>query len=100
MRALVEANYGVWLDDDEGLLPPWPEPRERDPESAIEWRQPRLRLLQIIGGEPLAKGEPDDHLFAVTAEECGNTSHEECLEMEWGLHGDRDIGGLGAAIRV
>jgi hypothetical protein len=34
------------------------------------------------------------------AEEGRNASHDECQEMEWGLHGDRDIGGFEAAIRV
>jgi hypothetical protein len=39
-------------------------------------------------------------LLAVAAKEGGNASHDECQEMEWGLHGDRDIGGLRAAIRA
>jgi len=36
----------------------------------------------------------------VAAKECGNASHEECQKMECSMHGDRDIGGVGAAIRV
>ena len=41
----------------------------------------------------LARGEFDDHLLAVAAEECGNASHSECQEMEWSLHGNRDLWG-------
>jgi hypothetical protein len=96
----VPSHYGVWLHDDEGLLPPRPEPRERDPECAIEWLEPRLRFLLIVGGKLLAKGEFDDHLLAVAAKESRNASHDERQEMEWSLQGGRDTGGVGAAIRV
>jgi hypothetical protein len=46
------------------------------------------------------KGKLDNRLLAVATEESWNASHDECQEMEWGLHGDRDIGEFGAAIRV
>ena len=96
----MPSHHGVWLDDDPGLLPSRPERGECDPEGAIEWRQPRLRLLLIVSGKLLAKGELDDDLLAVAAKEGQNTSHDECQEVEWVLHGDRDSGGFGAAIRV
>ncbi len=54
----------------------------------------------IVGGKLLAQGERDNHLLAVATEEGRDASHDECQEVEWGLHGDRDIGGFGAAIRV
>jgi hypothetical protein len=69
-------------------------------EEAIEWGQPRLRLLLIVAGKLLPEGELDDHLLAVAAKESRNASHDECQEMERGLHGDRDVGGPEAAIRV
>ncbi|MCP5070201.1 MAG: hypothetical protein GY946_26840 [bacterium] len=72
----------------------------RASECAIERLEPRLRFLLIVGGKLLAKGEFDDHLLAVAAKESRNASHDERQEMEWSLHGDCDIGGLWAAIRV
>ncbi len=53
------------------------------------------RQWQVAG-----EGELDDHLLAVAGKEGQNTSHDECQEVEWVLHGDRDSGGFEAAIRV
>jgi len=78
----MPSHHRVRLDDDEGFLPPRPEPGERHSEGAIEWSQPRLRFQSIVGGKLLAKSELDDYLLAVAAKKCGNASHDECREME------------------
>ena len=96
----VPSHHRVRLDNDEGMLPPWPEPGERDPECAIERGQPGLRFHLIVGGKLLAKGEFDDDLLSVAAKESRNALHDERQEMEWSLHGDRDIGEFRALIRV
>jgi len=54
----------------------------------------------IVGGKLLAQGKLNDHLLAAIAKKRWNAPHDECQEMEWGLHGDRDTEGLGAEIRV
>lgn len=78
----VPSHHRVRLDDDEDLLPPRPDPGERDPECAIEWGEPRLLFLLIVGGKLLAKGKLDDRLLAVATKESWNASHDECKEME------------------
>ena len=53
----VPPHDGVGLDDDQVLLPPWPEAAKRDPEEPIRQTHPRSRSLGLADGELLAKGE-------------------------------------------
>jgi hypothetical protein len=50
----MPADYRLWLDDHQYLLPARPEPAKRDPEGAIEAAEPRLGSRLSVDGELLA----------------------------------------------
>lgn len=57
-KALSVPTYDrLRLDDQQGLLPPWPEPAERDPEESIHQTHHRSRSLGREDRELLAKRE-------------------------------------------
>src|SRR4030095_14804945 len=61
----VPADHGLWLDDDESVLPSRPEPREGDPEGAIQPRETwqwssrsTFRASRVLSNLPLPTVRP------------------------------------------
>ena len=58
----MPADDRLGLDDDQDGLPTRPQPGERDPEGAIEGREPRPPLLLDVDRELLPERELDERL--------------------------------------
>jgi hypothetical protein len=65
----MPANHGLRANNDQGLSPSRPKPRQRDPERAIERRESRPAVLLGIGCELLTEGKLDNRLLLATPEE-------------------------------
>jgi hypothetical protein len=65
----MPSDYGLRANDHEVVLPARPEPRERDPEPAIERGKPGTLAILSIDRELLAQGKLDDGLILTTSEE-------------------------------
>ncbi|MGB7474568.1 MAG: hypothetical protein WBM26_00030, partial [Polyangiales bacterium] len=53
----MPADHGLGLHDEEGVLPVWPQTRQRDPECAVSLGQFRAFGLALHNGELLSQGE-------------------------------------------
>ena len=69
------------------LLPPWPEPGERNPERAIERREPGARPASSVDRELLSKGQLDHNLICVASEWRAKTVQKTSEEAGENLHG-------------
>jgi hypothetical protein len=64
----VPADDRLRLNEDQDASPPGPEPREGDPESPVERREPWPRMPLDVDGELLAQRELDESLFLSASE--------------------------------
>jgi hypothetical protein len=78
------------LDDDQNAPPARPEPRECDPEGAIERGQSRSRPPLHVDGELLPQGQLDNGLLPATPEERDETSGDRRQELEQRSHAGRN----------
>jgi hypothetical protein len=86
----MPTNHSARLDDDEGLFPARPEPGQRDPEGAVQRREPGLRSLLGVGRELLAQGKLDDRLRLAPSEEGEDRAKKRRCEIEQSPHGAAD----------
>jgi len=82
----VPANHRVWLDDHQGVSPARPEPEQRNPEGAVQRREPGLRSGLSVRCELLAQSKLDDRLLISTSEEGGAAAKKCRNEEEEGSH--------------
>ncbi len=52
----MPTHYRIWLNDDEGCCPPWPDLAKKYPEQAIELCQPGPWVFFFEGGGPADEG--------------------------------------------
>jgi hypothetical protein len=53
----MPADHGLGLHEEEGVLPVWPQARQRDPECTIRFRQLGAFGLTLQNGQLLSQGE-------------------------------------------
>ena len=78
----MPADYGVGLDDDQGLFPARPEPGQKDPENPIRRSDPWLGPSLGVGRKLLTQGEFDDRLLRSTSKEGEETAREDRPEVD------------------
>lgn len=78
----MPADDSVGLNDDQGLLPSRPGPRQEDPEAWIGRSDPRSAPFLGERGELLTESELDDHLLISASKECWNTAIEDRCEFD------------------
>jgi hypothetical protein len=52
----MPANDRVWLDDNQGISPTWPEPREKDPDEPVSLCETRSGFPTLVDGELVPQG--------------------------------------------
>jgi len=91
----VPAHHRVGSNDDQRILPPWPEATERELEEPIARSHPRTRSPRRDDGELLAEGESFDQQVGPRRRETSEPTQEE---GDSGEHLDR-MAGPGVAVR-
>ena len=61
-------DHGLRLHEDQGVLPVWPQTRERDPECAVRLGQLGAFGLALQNGQLLSQGEVFESEFALPPE--------------------------------
>ena len=82
----MPADHGLWLNDDESALPSRPEPREGDPEGAIQQREMRSRMSMHEDRELLAQRELDDGLVLAAPEQSEDAPKDRDRESRYSPH--------------
>jgi hypothetical protein len=77
----VPAGDGVWLDQDQGVLPAWPGVAEANPECARGVRQLRAWRFVLEDGELLPQGQVLEH-EVVSGPEQGQDQPDENTNQE------------------
>ena len=95
----MPADHCVGLNDDQGLFPSRPAPRQEDPEGPIGGSDPGFGSLLGVGSELLTKGEFDQGLLVPASEEGRNALKEGRREFEQVPHSEVHSAGVRCSIR-
>jgi hypothetical protein len=87
----VPAHHGLGADEDQVILPAWPDSGEDDPEGAIERRESWPRPILGLHRELLSESQLDDCRFLATPKEGMDAAKDRSQKDEQHPHRSRMV---------